>query len=51
MERTFNNGIGMIFVVDRRGIDKVTRALKRLREPYFIVGEIKKGSRGVSFVA
>jgi phosphoribosylformylglycinamidine cyclo-ligase len=51
MDRTFNNGIGMILVVDKNRLDSVIRALKRLREPYCIIGEIKKGSRGVSFVA
>lgn len=51
MERTFNNGIGMILVIDKRGIDRVVRALKALREPSCVIGEIRKGSRGVSFVA
>ena len=49
MGRTFNNGIGMILVVDKNRADRVTRALQRLREPYYVIGEIKKGSRGVSF--
>jgi phosphoribosylformylglycinamidine cyclo-ligase len=51
MGRTFNNGIGMILVVDQNRADRVTRALQRLREPYYVIGEIKKGSRGVSFAA
>ncbi len=51
MERTFNNGLGMILIVDHKRADAVTRAFSRLREPYFIIGEIRKGSRGVSFVA
>jgi phosphoribosylformylglycinamidine cyclo-ligase len=51
MDRTFNNGLGMILVVDKDRIDRAARALKQLREPYCIIGEIKKGSRGVSFVA
>ncbi len=51
MERTFNNGLGMILIVDHKRADTVTRALSRLREPYSIIGEIRKGSRGVSFVA
>jgi phosphoribosylformylglycinamidine cyclo-ligase len=51
MDRTFNNGLGMILVVDKDRVDGAARALKQLREPYCIIGEIKKGSRGVSFVA
>jgi phosphoribosylformylglycinamidine cyclo-ligase len=51
MDRTFNNGIGMILVVDKNRADRVTQALQRLREPYCLIGEIKKGSRGVSFAA
>jgi len=51
MERTFNNGLGMILIVDQKRADAVTRALSRLREPYSIVGEIRIGSRGVSFMA
>jgi phosphoribosylformylglycinamidine cyclo-ligase len=51
MERTFNNGLGMILVIDQRRADTLTRVLNKLREPYAIIGEIKKGSRGVSFVA
>ena len=51
MDRTFNNGLGMILVLDKNRVDGAARALKQLREPYCIIGEIKKGSRGVSFVA
>jgi phosphoribosylformylglycinamidine cyclo-ligase len=50
MDRTFNNGLGMILVADKKKIDGVTATLNRLREPYRVVGEIKSGSRGVSFV-
>jgi phosphoribosylformylglycinamidine cyclo-ligase len=51
MDRTFNNGLGMILVVDKKQIDQVTAELKKLREPHRIIGEIKSGTRGVSFVA
>jgi phosphoribosylformylglycinamidine cyclo-ligase len=51
MDRTFNNGIGMILVVDKNRGDRVIRALRQLREPYCVIGEIRKGSRGVSFAA
>jgi phosphoribosylformylglycinamidine cyclo-ligase len=51
MERTFNNGLGMILVVDPRRADAVRGALKEMREPCYVIGEVRKGSRGVSFVA
>ena len=50
MDRTFNNGLGMILVVGKKDLDGVERSLKRMKERYFIVGEIKKGERGVSFI-
>jgi len=49
MDRTFNNGLGMIAVVGKTDIDRATRALKKMGEPHFLIGEIRKGSRGVSF--
>ncbi|MBI4526455.1 MAG: phosphoribosylformylglycinamidine cyclo-ligase [Deltaproteobacteria bacterium] len=51
MDRTFNNGLGMILVVGQRDADAVTRTLKRMGEKSFIIGEIKKGERGVTFVS
>jgi len=50
MDRTFNNGLGMILVVGKKDLDGVERSLKRMKERYFIVGEIKKGERGVSLI-
>jgi phosphoribosylformylglycinamidine cyclo-ligase len=49
MERTFNNGIGMILVVDKKAVDGVISHLKKLNESYAIIGEIRNGARGVSF--
>jgi len=49
MERTFNNGLGMILVVGKENADRVSRALSRKREKHFYIGEIRQGSRGVSF--
>lgn len=51
MERTFNNGLGMILVVGKRDANGVTSLLDKMRERYFMVGEIKKGRRGVSWVS
>ncbi|MGH7768964.1 MAG: phosphoribosylformylglycinamidine cyclo-ligase [Candidatus Binatia bacterium] len=50
MDRTFNNGIGMILVVGKNEVGGVERALKKMSEPYAVVGEIRKGERGVRFV-
>ena len=47
MDRTFNNGLGMILVVGKKDCDGVLRSLGRMREKYFIIGEIRKGERGV----
>lgn len=49
MDRTFNNGIGMTLVVGAEALDGVERALRRRGEPYAVIGEIRKGRRGVSF--
>jgi phosphoribosylformylglycinamidine cyclo-ligase len=51
MDRTFNNGLGMILVVGKRHVDGVTSMLKKMRESYFLIGEIKKGRRQATFVS
>ena len=38
--RTFNLGIGMIFVVARRDLAKVSGVLNKLREPFHEIGEV-----------
>jgi len=50
MDRTFNNGIGMILVVGKNEVGRVERALKKLAEPYALIGEIRKGDRGAQLV-
>ncbi len=50
MDRTFNNGIGMALVVGAEDAAGVERALRRRREPCAVIGEIRKGRRGVSFI-
>lgn len=50
MDRTFNNGIGMALIVDPSDVSRVERSLRRRREPYAVVGEVRKGRRGVSFI-
>ncbi len=42
MRRTFNLGIGMVFVVARKDLAKVVAALKKVREPFHEIGEVVK---------
>ena len=51
MLRTFNMGIGMMLVVSERDLDSVARALARKREPFWRIGIIVRGPRGVEYVA
>ena len=50
MDRTFNNGLGMILVVGKETADGVLSTLNRMNEKCFIIGEIRRGTRGASFV-
>ena len=50
MDRTFNNGIGMILVVAKDDAAGVEAALKKMGERYAIMGEIRKGVRGAQLV-
>jgi len=51
MDRTFNNGLGMVLVVGKKELAAVERSLKRLRERYYVIGEIRRGERRVRFVS
>jgi phosphoribosylformylglycinamidine cyclo-ligase len=44
--RTFNLGVGMIFVIPQTKIDAAMRALKRAKEKAWIIGEIIPQRRG-----
>ena len=44
--RTFNLGIGMILVVPESGLSKAQKTLKRLGEPYYLVGHVAKQRHG-----
>jgi phosphoribosylformylglycinamidine cyclo-ligase len=46
--RTFNLGIGMIFVVAERDLAAAGKILKRLREPWYRIGAVVAG-RGVKY--
>jgi phosphoribosylformylglycinamidine cyclo-ligase len=49
MDQTFNNGLGMILVVGKKALDGVARSLTKMGEPYYVIGEMRKGRRGVDF--
>jgi phosphoribosylformylglycinamidine cyclo-ligase len=49
MDRTFNNGIGMIAIVEARDAGATIAYLKRRRQPASIIGTIRRGARGVTF--
>jgi phosphoribosylformylglycinamidine cyclo-ligase len=46
--RTFNLGIGMILIVSSKNADEATKLLKKLKEPWYAIGEVVKG-RGVVY--
>ena len=48
MDNTFNNGLGMILVVGKREMSAVERSLKSMGQKFYLIGEIKKGARGVT---
>jgi phosphoribosylformylglycinamidine cyclo-ligase len=50
MDRTFNNGLGMILVVGKQHVDGVISRLKKMHERHFMIGEIRKGTRAVILV-
>ncbi len=49
MDRTFNNGIGMVAVVGTRDADAMLAHLRRRKCAAYLVGEVRRGERGVSF--
>ena len=46
--RSFNLGIGMIFVIGKKNIGKAKRALDRLGESYYEVGQVIKVPQGTN---
>ncbi len=51
MLHTFNMGLGMLLIVPQENVVKVTRALKRKKEKFWIVGKIVRGEAGVKYLA
>ena len=49
MDRTFNNGLGLVLVVGRELADRVRQKLQRMGESSFLIGEIRSGARRAEF--
>jgi phosphoribosylformylglycinamidine cyclo-ligase len=49
MDRTFNNGLGMVAIIPPDKADEAIRALRRRKQRAFLIGEIRKGPSGVVF--
>jgi phosphoribosylformylglycinamidine cyclo-ligase len=50
MDRTFNNGLGMVAIVAASQAGEVLAYLRRRRQPAYVVGEVKRGGIGVRFL-
>jgi phosphoribosylformylglycinamidine cyclo-ligase len=46
MDRTFNNGLGMILVAGKNRAEALRQAITKMGEKSYVIGEIKKGTRG-----
>lgn len=49
MFRTFNMGLGMLLVVSQENLIPVAKALEKKDEPFFVVGQIRKGKPRVAY--
>ena len=49
MDRTFNNGIGMVAILPPDKADEAIRAMRRRKQRASIIGEVRKGPSGVVF--
>ncbi len=50
MDRTFNNGLGMVAVAAAAQADAIVRHLRSRRQRAFIIGEMRRGTRGVTIL-
>ncbi|HEV2175845.1 MAG TPA: phosphoribosylformylglycinamidine cyclo-ligase [Terriglobia bacterium] len=50
MLRTFNMGLGMLLVVAKRDLDRVSAALQKKLEKFWLVGRIISGRSGVEYI-
>ena len=49
MDRTFNNGLGMVAIVGPKDADAVVKLIRRRKYPAWTIGEIRRGARSVRF--
>jgi phosphoribosylformylglycinamidine cyclo-ligase len=49
MDRTFNNGLGMVAIIPPDKADEAIRALRRRKQRAFMIGEIRQGPSGVVY--
>ncbi|MGH7864919.1 MAG: phosphoribosylformylglycinamidine cyclo-ligase [Candidatus Binataceae bacterium] len=49
MDRTFNNGLGMVAIVAARDADRVVGYLRANRHAAYVVGEVRRGKREAVF--
>jgi phosphoribosylformylglycinamidine cyclo-ligase len=49
MWRTFNMGLGMVLVVASKDLPKASRLLKKAKEPFYEIGTVARGTRGVTY--
>ncbi|HTY54731.1 MAG TPA: phosphoribosylformylglycinamidine cyclo-ligase [Candidatus Binataceae bacterium] len=47
MDRTFNNGLGMIAIIGAGEADRAIAHLRRNRQPAYVIGELRHGNRTV----
>jgi phosphoribosylformylglycinamidine cyclo-ligase len=47
MDRTFNNGLGMVAIVPRDDSDRIMALLRRRKCAAYVIGEVRRGPRGV----
>jgi len=50
MLRTFNMGVGMMLIVAKRKLARVTALLTRARQKFWIIGDIQSGKPGVRYI-
>jgi phosphoribosylformylglycinamidine cyclo-ligase len=48
MDRTFNNGLGMVAIVARDDADGIMKLLRRRKCAAYIIGEVRRGPRAVT---
>jgi phosphoribosylformylglycinamidine cyclo-ligase len=49
MDRTFNNGVGMVAVMNKGYAQTALEFLRRQRQPAYLIGRLERGPRGVIF--